>query len=302
MDWSVYTPVVITVVIVAVAMGAIYLLRARGTIVRAQTVTTLEEKIANLENSLLAMERQLRSAVQKELEAHRLYMESVTEIDTLKRRLEDALTRLRSVEIDRQVGKKPRFDHRILGVWPGVQGQQPLDQRREKRAVYNSGIPYTALIGEVERKTILGQLRRRVYTILEVGAHGQADGILLTDGIAPAGWWRRVLFHYHIQVAVLLACHSEDALVDAFLSSGVSAVVSVQREILDASSISFAEALYENLVTGETLATAVDLAKLALSDEEAELILIAGDPDWKLEGEPSYADDLLVDSGNEKRL
>lgn len=165
----------------------------------------------------------------------------------------------------------------ILAIWPTPPGQPPLDQSAESDALYNAGYTYTALRGpRANRAGVILELDRVRPTIIQVGSHGNDEGILLSDGNAEPGWWGRVVDGKEIQLILLLSCDSsqqdEINVSDALVREGVKAVISCDSKIDDGDAVKFAELLYAKLSEGEPLATAVNRAKLGVSRRAAEMI------------------------------
>jgi hypothetical protein len=166
---------------------------------------------------------------------------------------------------------------RVLGIWSTPPDQPPLDQQAEALAIYNAGIEYTALRGPAATRTGVVREWERIHPeIVEIGGHGKDGKIYLTDGPTNPGWWSRLVQVYKPLLIVLLTCESnvQDQLntSDALFSAGVPAIVSVDNEILDTDALQFASTLYQRLAAGDHLSTAVDRAKLTMTDSGAEMI------------------------------
>lgn len=168
----------------------------------------------------------------------------------------------------------------VLGIWPDVAKLPPLNAAGEAAAIYNAGFNYRALQDkEATRLNILRELRRHAYGVIEVGAHGNADGIMLSDGLAEPRWWADVLHGPDfrgaksggVRLVVLMACES-DLVGDALVRAGMPAVVSVQRKIPDRDAVLFVTALYEGLADGATVEEAVARARLAVPRASGEMI------------------------------
>lgn len=167
----------------------------------------------------------------------------------------------------------------VLGIWPTPVGQPLLDQAGEARALYDAGIEYVALRGAAAtRGGVVREWERLHPLIVEIGSHGKAGAIWLTDGATSPGWWARLARTYPPRLMVLLACESsaQDKLnvADALFAAGVAAVVSVDATLGDADAVLFAEMLYQHLAAGDPLAFAVERAKLVLSDPGAEMVRV----------------------------
>jgi hypothetical protein len=163
----------------------------------------------------------------------------------------------------------------ILAIWP-VQGNLNLQASRD--ALYNAGVTYVALTGIVTMVDVIDEFSRNSFNALELGTHGKHlevaghgldGGILLSDGIASPGWWARLATFQKLQLAVLLACDSLQT-GEALLYAGVEHVVAVQGAIEDAAAIKFALSFYKYIAAGKSIATAFDLAKLALPRDQVD--------------------------------
>lgn len=190
------------------------------------------------------------------------------EIVTLRRNQEH---RMSAEQPDRQAPGQTV----VLGIWPTV--SPPLNTGAERRAIYNAGFDYLALNGEAAtRAGVVREVERIRPQIIEIGSHGSAAGLELTDGTAGPGWWSRLAQRYQIDLFVLLACHSDDqrslSVADALINAGVAAVVAVSEQIADRDAIAFSDLLYERLAAHDTLQEAVSRARLVVSDEGAEMI------------------------------
>lgn len=160
----------------------------------------------------------------------------------------------------------------VLAIWPDVAKLPPLNTADEAAAIYNAGFNYRALQGkEATRLNVLRELRRHAYGVIEVGAHGSAEGIMLADGMTEPRWWADVLRGHRVRLVVLMACES-DLVGDALVRAGMPAVVSVQRKIPDRDAVLFVTALYEGLADGATVEEAVARARLAVPRGSAEMI------------------------------
>lgn len=164
---------------------------------------------------------------------------------------------------------------RVLGIWPT---SLPLDVEGEKNAIFQAGLPYEAVEGEyATRMGIVEQLSQRDdYTIIEIGAKGSRDGIMLSDGLAPAYWWQQLAKQHSIQIFVVLANESSkpgtENIADALFNSGAKAVISVDSSINDVDAVKFARMFYRRLSRGTPLAEAVGYARLVITDAGADAI------------------------------
>ena len=158
----------------------------------------------------------------------------------------------------------------ILAIWPTAPGQASLDTAGEADALYNSGYLYTALRGnQANRVGVVLEIDRVRPTIIQMGGHGTAEGIWLSDGIAEPGWWGEAVAGKNIELMVLLSCHSsqqdEINISDALIRVGVRAVISCDDAIADGAAVRFAELLYAKMSEGLSLPLAVRRAKLGVS-------------------------------------
>ncbi len=159
----------------------------------------------------------------------------------------------------------------ILGIWSG----DNLDTMAERDAIYDAGFEYRTLIGDAATKAnILRELRQGNITVIEIGAHGDADAIFIDQHELTAGWWQRALKNRGIRVAVILACFSDESVADAMKRAGVQHVVAVSGEIEDDAAIEFAQEFYKLFAAGLPVQQAVDEAKLALDYKQAEKLVL----------------------------
>ena len=159
----------------------------------------------------------------------------------------------------------------VLGIWP----ESNLDTASEKNAVRDAGFQYRALTGKgVTRNKIIREFQAGNVTILEIGAHGDKTGIMVNNSNYSAGWWENVLRNYTVEIAVLLACHSDSLVADAMKRAGVKYVIAVDGEIADGAAVEFAQQFYQQYANGQTVQQAVYFAKLALDPNDAEKILL----------------------------
>lgn len=203
----------------------------------------------------------------------------------------NALRRLEMVEAElertrdrlRRLERSQRAPLNVLGIWPEAQS---VNAAAVEDAIYNSGIPYNGLIGTVTRRSIVREMRRDRYTVLQIDSHGAdseidgrgglVGGIELSDGLAPPGWWSRLVVDQGVLLVVLLACESQE-IADALLIAGIPAVISVAREIEDGVAAAFAVALYEEIARGQRLYQAVEVARLQIPEQQAEQIRVRGE-------------------------
>jgi len=163
----------------------------------------------------------------------------------------------------------------ILAVWPA---QNDLNLQASRDALYNAGVNYLALNGTVTMADIVDEFSRNDFNALELGTHGQRlelaahgleGGIWLSDGIASPGWWARLATFQKLNLAVVLACDSLQT-GEALLHAGVEYVIAVQGLLEDTAAIKFSFLFYKYIAAGKSITTAFDLAKLALSRDQAD--------------------------------
>lgn len=239
------------------------------------TYKDLEATVAIYRDLNHAKESQIIQMAQ-EIQALRI------EISTLRDQLETEAKTI--ADLKRQLEARNTIDQpaeaaefSVLGIWPDVPGQPPLDTQGEADALYNAGYSYTALRGaRANRAGVILEIDRVRPTVIQVGGHGNSEGILLSDGVAEPGFWGQVVAGKGIQLMVLLSCDSgqqdEINVGDALINAGVSAVVTCDSAIGDADAVKFASLLYGGLANRMTLARAVQRAKLSVSRKAAEMI------------------------------
>lgn len=163
----------------------------------------------------------------------------------------------------------------ILAIWPA---QNDLNLQASRDALYNAGVTYLALNGTVTMADIVDEFSRNEFNALELGTHGKRlelaangleGGIWLSDGIASPGWWARLATFQKLSLAVVLACESIQT-GEALLHAGVEHVIAVQGLIEDTAAIKFSFLFYKYIAAGKPIAMAFDLAKLALTRDQAE--------------------------------
>lgn len=180
-------------------------------------------------------------------------------------------------ELERNPAITNSAPFRVLGIWPT--GVPKLDQQGEANALYDSGYEYKALRGEeANRNGILRELERFKPSIWEIGAHGDENGIVLSDGIARPGWWGNIAKLNRPIAAVLMACRSNQQdrmnVADALVGAGVEHVVACDQNILDTDATKFVSLFYERLAMGASFKDAAERAKLAVSDAGREMITV----------------------------
>lgn len=161
---------------------------------------------------------------------------------------------------------------RVLAIWP----HRDLLVDTERQALSDAGISYEALYGERATKDeILRQMRIDGFTVIEIGAHGDAAGIHLASGdILDATFWIGVLHRRTIRMALLLACHSDTSIADAFRRSGVRFVIAATGEIADHDVGRFVRTFYQGYADGLDVERAFFEAKLILSRQQADLLVM----------------------------
>lgn len=173
----------------------------------------------------------------------------------------------------------------VLGLFPDQAG---ISNRADADAIYNSGLPYRALTGRVDKQRVIDAVSRVRKTdssrvVLAVGSHGTAQvltggqlegGIVLSDGAIPAGWWRRLVDHYPLAAVVLLACYSDESIGPALVAEGVAVVVAVDQAIDDNAAVAFSTTFWRLVAQGDKLTSAAEAAKLVLDPRQAEKIQV----------------------------
>ncbi len=165
----------------------------------------------------------------------------------------------------------------ILAIWPA---QDDLNLQSSRDALYNAGVNYIALNGNVTMADIVDEFSRNGFNALELGTHGKRlevvgrgleGGVWLSDGIASPGWWARLATFQKLKLAVVLACDSLQT-GEALLHAGVENVVAVQGLIEDTAAVKFAFLFYKYIAAGKSIVTAFDLAKLALTRDQSDTL------------------------------
>lgn len=161
---------------------------------------------------------------------------------------------------------------RVLGLWP----QKTLDTESERDAIDAAGFDYLPLMGEMAtRENILRELRLDGFTIVEIGAHGDAQGIQVHgDDVLDAGFWAGALNRRTIRIAILLACYSDLSIADAFRRAGVRHVIAALAELCDEDAVRFARAFYQAYADGVDVPRAFHDARLVLDKREREKLVL----------------------------
>jgi len=212
------------------------------------------------------------------------YSSLLLEVDRLRKELLEAYRRIDQLEKKeanlqeiiatlqkQQAGSTENKKITVLGIWSG----DNLNTVGERDAIYDSGIEYRALFGPAATKAnIIHELRQGNITIIEIGAHGDAQKIFIDEEGLSAGWWQRVLSSEGVRVAIILACFSDMSIADAMRRAGVQSVVAVQGEIDDKAAVEFAQQFYQLYAAGMSVAQAFEEAKLAIDYRQAERLVL----------------------------
>lgn len=159
----------------------------------------------------------------------------------------------------------------ILGIWPET-GKFHITEERD--AIYNAGFDYIPLYDEkATRAGIIEQMRVGRISVIEVGAHGTKEGVVLYDGLAEPGWWARILKRYPVDLIVLMVCDSADV-GRALTRESVPYSVSVMADIEDQYAIRFVTTFYGGLADNMPVTEAFEDARLAVPLEVSEQIVL----------------------------
>lgn len=245
--------------------------------------SSLEMKSIRFEAMVADLQRRLDESEKKNRrleERQEFLLDELRRSNAVMERQEKQINELTSKvkELERvnpAIPNNPWF--RVLGIWPS--GVPILDQQGEANALYDSGYEYKALRGpEANRSGILRELERFKPFIWEIGAHGDENGIQLSDGIARPGWWGHLAKQHRPIAVVLMACRSNQQdrmnVADALIGAGVKNVVACDQNILDTDATKFVSLFYERLATGASFKDAAERAKLAVSDAGREQITV----------------------------
>lgn len=255
------------------AMAASIMKSEQAYVRMESTIDVLTEQIEIKDDQIAAMRVSSAERDAKIADGDIKIAELTREIQRLEMIVADLTRQLQ----EKHVIEKPPQPMKVLAIWSTVPGQVPLDVAGESDALYNAGYAYTALRGaRANRAGVILEIDRVRPTIIQVGGHGDSEGIMLSDGIAEPGWWGEVVAGKGISLMVLLSCDSGQQdqvnIADALLRVGVKAVISCDGKIGDADAVRFAELLYTKLSEELPLATATRRAKLAVSRKSAEMI------------------------------
>ena len=220
--------------------------------------THSDERIAELEQKIKWLMEERNQLITK-----------VLELEKKERKLQITIAELQSNAGISNEEHDP--EPMVLGIWP----DSNLNIEGEKSAVYDSGFRYRALVGEkVRRTSILRELRTGDIDIIEIGAHGDENGVQVNGQNYSAGWWVNALKGRGVQIALLLSCASDSSISNAFKNAGVSHVIAIDGIINDESAVEFARQFYQLYAGGLMVDEAVQEAKLALDNEDAEMVVL----------------------------
>lgn len=230
------------------------------------SITDLQKKLLSMEETHEADRRRWQA---EKTDLYRQIVEYSQRIDALEKKVSDL--QQKNAALSTQIGSHKETRIVVLGVWSG----DDLDTLSERDAVYDAGFEYYGLFGPAATQAnILRQLRTGKYSILEIGAHGDADALLINKQKLGAGWWRRALRDRKIRVAVVLACFSDSSVADAIKAAGVQHVIAVSGEIEDTAAVEFAHQFYELFAGGLEIEQAFDEARLALDQRQSEKLVL----------------------------
>lgn len=230
---------------------------------QTEVVAQLKEQIRKQEIELDYQSKQNRKLTKELLDESR-------KSDALEKRIIELEKRI----LDLEKEKGTRVGMKVLGIWPQRPQDTPLDLEGNRDAIYDAGFEFVPLFAEhANRQEILHHLRKGEVSILEIGGHGDGDGVPLADGLARAGWWEQILRgRAHVRIVMFLTCFSDQSMFDAMHRAGIPHIITVNGEIEDAAAINFAQAFYSNYANGLSVAAAVREAKLILDYTQAAKI------------------------------
>lgn len=270
MTEQVLTGIGISVVIV-VSVALVLFLRYLPIYKPSQTVTTtvdlqlLQYSLSQLQEMSVkfdAREAELTKEIDKR---DQRIAQLEQQIDELRKKLEHLTNSL--PETISKTGK----GFTILAIWPDT---QTLRIAEERDAIYNAGFDYIPLYDEAAiRPNIIEHMRSGVVSVIEVGAHGTTDGVMLHDGLAEPGWWSRMLRRYPVDLIVLLACDSFE-IARALNRESVPYVVAAADEIEDQYAIRFVMTFYNGLAANMPVTEAFEDAKLAIPLSVGEMVML----------------------------
>lgn len=232
----------------------------------AAEYSALQKEVARLTSKIEAMQSQFD---RERIERNKELLEAYRRIDELEKKEEHL--QLIIADLQAQIGNTETKAVTVLGIWSG----DDLDTITERDAIYDAGFEYRPLFGDAAtKKNILRELRQGTITIIEIGAHGDANALFIHGEELTAGWWQQVLTNRGVRVAIILACFSDSSVADAFRRAGVPSVIAVSGEIEDKSAIEFAQQFYQLYASGMSVPQAFKEAKLALDYDQAEKLVL----------------------------
>lgn len=254
-EWFFYNAL-LSLVLFAVAL---WLLRSGRLLVQSPTEKSMDE-LRQKVDWLTAERNQLLSDL----------VSAKREIERLTRNEQKLQRELSEVRVQIEQYNRPRL--RVLGIWPNSN----LDTQGERLAIDGAGFDYIPLIGDLAtREHILRELRLDGFTVVEIGAHGDREGIHVADNdVLDAGFWIGALNRRTVRVALLLACHSDLSIADAFRRAGVQHVIAATTEIEDEDAVRFARAFYQAYADGLDINRAFGEARLVLDRREREKLVL----------------------------
>lgn len=230
-------------------------------------VGNLRQRVGEQERIIQEQRRRIQDLEAQLAELRGLYYESLQRENQALLRVEEMV---RQVQAMRRAATQGSWMN-VLGVWP----QTELNAMAVRDALYDLGIPYRALSGQVGRADIIRALEEDEYTVLEIDAHGVAGGIKLSDEYARPGWWMQTIRRYgrHVRLAVLMACDSWDA-ARAIRRAGVQWVVGLRGPIRDDEAVQFLVHFYEALASGSSVQDALERGKAVITLDQADMVLL----------------------------
>lgn len=151
-----------------------------------------------------------------------------------------------------------------------------LKVRSEVDAIFDSGLRYEHLPPPVSRNRMISEMDRLRPQAVHLLGHMSATGMMMADGIATIGWWRRMIERYGVEFIFANGCESLD-IVDSLHVDGVQCVIGMRGAVKDESALEFSRQFYAWLAAGRSASESVELAKLSLGNEDAEQVVIRGD-------------------------
>lgn len=256
-------------VVIASFWVAVYAIRVGWIPIRVAThdekINQLNQQIENLTAIVTDTKKERNDLLERLSKAYRRIENLEHDAESLRAKLSDL-----QLQIQSQI---PKEFVRVLAIWPTT--NPPLNQNGERIAIYNAGIDYLALHGNnAVKQSIVREMRNGNYIIVEIGAHGSRDGIMLSDGLATAGFWQRIFTNSSARIVILLACYSDNEIADAFLRAGVKYVISIMDKIEDDIAVQFVKAFYRNYAEGLDVEQAFSDAKLIIDFKKAESIVL----------------------------